>query len=57
MSNELAEQPWKDPDWICPRCGFCNFAIREIRRNFRCNFDSALVSGNSYFPLGEHNAG
>ena len=43
------EQLWKDPDWICPRCHWTNFAIRERCRN--CGFDSALVSGDCYFPV------
>ena len=45
---EMEEQLWKDPDWICPQCSFRNLAIREHCRN--CNFDSALVSGDRYFP-------
>jgi hypothetical protein len=46
-----AEQLWKDPDWKCPRCGWMNKAIRERCRNFDCGFNSALVSGDSYFPV------
>ena len=50
MPNDVtAEQLWHDPDWRCPMCGFMNMAIREVCRN--CHFDSALVSGDCYFPL------
>ena len=47
--DETAEQLWRDPDWICPVCEYTNLAIRERCRN--CGFDSALVSGDSYFPV------
>jgi hypothetical protein len=53
MDKDLEEQLWKDPPWTCPRCGFVNLAIRERCRNFQCGFDSALVSGDSYFPVME----
>jgi hypothetical protein len=49
LDSATAEQLWKDPDWTCPMCRFRNFAIRERCRN--CGFDSALVSGDSYFPV------
>jgi hypothetical protein len=48
--SALAEQLWQDPPWACPRCRFTNHAIRERCRN--CGFDSALVSGDCYFPEG-----
>lgn len=46
----LEKQLWKDPDWKCPQCSFVNLAIRERCRN--CDFNSALVSGDCYFPEG-----
>ena len=49
-----AEKLWTDPDWTCPMCRFVNFAIRERCRN--CGFDSALVSGDGYFPVTEEPA-
>jgi len=49
MSYDVAtaEQLWKEPDWACPCCRARNFAIREVCRI--CGFDSAQVSGDSYF--------
>ena len=46
---KTAQKLWTDPDWTCPMCRFVNFAIRERCRN--CGFDSALVSGDGYFPV------
>ena len=47
--KETEAKLWTDPDWTCPMCHYVNFAIRERCRN--CGFDSALVSGDRYFPL------
>lgn len=47
--KEIEEQFWKDPDWTCPQCRSQNFAIRDRCRI--CGFDSALVSGDGYFPV------
>ena len=49
MDAKTAEQLWHDPDWVCPQCRFTNLAIRECCRN--CGFNSALVSGDAYFPV------
>lgn len=37
------EKLWKDPDWICPQCGYVNMAIRGVCRNFNCGFDSEVA--------------
>lgn len=52
---DTMEQLWQDPEWICPLCHFTNKAIRERCRN--CFFDSALVSGDRYFPLTSNSKG
>ena len=38
-----------DPPWKCPNCHCVNLAVRERCRG--CEFDSALVSGDGYFPV------
>ena len=50
MRDETIEQLWtKDPAWTCPQCKFINSAFRDVCRG--CGFDSALVSGDCYFPV------
>lgn len=49
MPNEIGDVLWSGPAWTCPLCLYVNFAIRERCRG--CDFDSALVSGDCYFPL------
>lgn len=35
-TNESAEQRWNEPAWKCRICGWTNFAIRSICRNWKC---------------------
>jgi hypothetical protein len=51
VPDATAEALWTDPDWVCPQCHFTNLAIRECCRN--CGFNSAIVSGDAYFPVEE----
>jgi hypothetical protein len=34
--NETAEQRWQEPAWTCRLCGWKNFAIRSVCRNWKC---------------------
>ena len=49
IDADTAEQMWQDPDWVCPQCEAVNMGVRERCRI--CGFDSALVSGECYFPI------